>query len=134
MTTKFFKTFLLGLLIIPIIASSIGLLTPAGVFAGDEGLKDGYKNAQGKDIPPCMFTSATCANGIFTNIINTALFIIGAVSVLMLIYGGIKYTTSGGDEKAVTSSKNTILYSVVGIVIAIAAYAIVNFVVTALMK
>ena len=55
--------------------------------------------------------------------------IIGAVSVVMLIIGGIRYTTSQGDSSAVTSAKNTILYAVIGLVVAILAYAIVNFVV-----
>jgi len=49
----------------------------------------------------------------------------------MLIYGGIRYTTSGGDSTAVQSAKNTILYSIVGIIVAILAYAVVTFVVGA---
>jgi len=71
-------------------------------------------------------------DGIFTIIVNTILFVIGGIAVLMLIYGGIRYTISGGDEKAVTSAKNTILYAVIGIIVAVLAYAIVNFVLTAL--
>jgi ABC-type Na+ efflux pump permease subunit len=50
----------------------------------------------------------------------------------MLIYGGIRYTISGGDAKNVTAAKNTILYAIVGIVVAILAFAIVNFVITSL--
>ncbi len=46
----------------------------------------------------------------------------------MLIIGGIRYTISGGDSTAVTSAKNTILYAVIGIIVALLAYAIVNFV------
>ena len=48
----------------------------------------------------------------------------------MVIIGGIQYTTSGGDSAAVTKAKNTILYGIVGLVIALLAYAIVNFVIT----
>jgi ABC-type Na+ efflux pump permease subunit len=48
----------------------------------------------------------------------------------MLIIGGIRYVVSGGDSAAVTSAKNTILYAVVGIVVAILAFALVNFVIT----
>ena len=72
--------------------------------------------------------------GIFTTITNTLLFIIGAISVLMIIYGGIRYTISGGDAAAVTGAKNTILYAIVGLVVAIMAYAIVNFVLTQFLK
>lgn len=64
--------------------------------------------------------------------INTFLFIIGALAVVMIIYGGFKYVTSGGESSAVTSAKNTILYAVVGLVIAMLAYAIANFVTTKL--
>jgi hypothetical protein len=62
-------------------------------------------------------------------IINTLLFILGAVAVVMIIVGGIRYTTSGGDEKNVVAAKNTILYSVIGLVVASLAFAIVNFVI-----
>lgn len=64
-------------------------------------------------------------------VVNTLLFIIGAVAVVMIIYGGFSYITSRGESAGITSAKNTILYAVVGLVIAILAYAIVNFVVGA---
>lgn len=63
------------------------------------------------------------------NIINLLLMAIGIVSVIMLIIGGFKYTTSNGDANQVTSAKNTIMYSIIGLVVAIFAFAIVNFVV-----
>jgi len=66
------------------------------------------------------------------DVINILLFIIGAVAVIMIIVGGIRYTTSGGDQASVTSAKNTILYSIVGLVVAIMAYAIVNWVLNGL--
>ena len=61
-------------------------------------------------------------------VVNIMLFILGAIAVIMIVIGGIKYTTSNGDSSAITSAKNTILYSVVGLVVAILAYAIVKFV------
>lgn len=64
-------------------------------------------------------------------IVNILLFLIGAVAVIMIIIGGIRYTTSNGDSSSMTSAKNTILYAVVGLIVAIMAYAIVNFVVDA---
>lgn len=68
--------------------------------------------------------------GIFTQVINFLLFFVGVVSVIMIIYGGIQYTTSAGDSGKVTSAKNTILYAIVGLIVSILAYAIVNFVTT----
>jgi hypothetical protein len=59
---------------------------------------------------------------------NILIFITGAIAVLMIIVGGLRYTLSGGDQGSLTSAKNTILYAVVGLVVAIAAYAVVNFV------
>jgi hypothetical protein len=70
--------------------------------------------------------------GIWNRILETFTFIIGAVSVLMIIVGGIRYVTSNGDDSQVKSAKNTILYSVVGVVVAMLAYAIVHFVITQL--
>jgi len=64
-------------------------------------------------------------------IVDILLYILGAVAVIMVIIGGFMYVTSGGDTTAVTKAKNTILYAVVGLVVAILAYAIVHFVVGA---
>ena len=63
-----------------------------------------------------------------TTIINTALYAIGIVCVIMIIYGGFLYTVTGGDQAKVTNAKNTIMYAVVGLVVAVMAYAIVNWV------
>ena len=68
--------------------------------------------------------------GLFKTIVNVLLFLIGAVSVIMLIIGGLRYVLSNGDSSQVTNAKNTILYAVIGIVVALLAYAIVNFVIT----
>lgn len=72
------------------------------------------------------------AGSIVTPIVNTLLYILGAISVIMIIISGIRYTVSNGDTSAVTSAKNTLFYAVIGLVVAILAYAIVNFVVGAL--
>lgn len=64
-------------------------------------------------------------------IINTILFILGAVAVLMIIIGGIQYTTSAGDPALAKRGRDTVLYAVIGLVIAFLAYAIINWVVGA---
>jgi hypothetical protein len=64
-------------------------------------------------------------------IVNILLFVLGAIAVIMIVIGGIRYATSNGDSSSITSAKNTILYSVIGLIVAIMAYAIVNFVITA---
>ena len=62
------------------------------------------------------------------NVVNILMFILGAVSTIMIIVGGLKYVTSNGDSNSIQSAKTTILYSVVGLVVAISASAIVSFV------
>ena len=66
--------------------------------------------------------------------VNIMLFAVGILAVIMLIWGGIRYVLSGGDSGAVSSAKKTILYAVVGLIVAILAYAIVNFVITTIAK
>jgi uncharacterized membrane protein len=67
-------------------------------------------------------------------VVNALLFILGAISVLVIIIGGFRYVTSMGDAKNIESAKNTILYAVIGLIVAFLAYAIVNFAITALFK
>lgn len=67
-----------------------------------------------------------------STVVNILLFVIGTVSVIMIILGGLRYVLSNGDSTQITSAKNTILYAVIGLVVALLAYAIVNFVVTQL--
>jgi len=120
-----------ALLIVPVLALGVGFIAPvlqptAAHAAGAEGgLAGGASSSKGDDQQTDLFGD----DGVFKIITNVLLFIIGAVSVIMLIIGGIRYVVSGGDSAAVTSAKNTILYAIVGIVVAILAYALVNFVI-----
>jgi len=123
-----------GLLFVPAFAMVLGLAAvpyaqPVGASIVDEGIDGGANAAKSEDQGSDLFGDG----GIFRTITNVLLFLIGAVSVIMLIIGGIRYTISGGDSTAVTSAKNTILYAVIGIVVALLAYAIVNFVLDSFM-
>lgn len=64
---------------------------------------------------------------IVTNIINAALFFIGAIALIFVIWGGILYVTSGGDSEKTTQARNTLLYAIVGIVIVVLAWSIVSW-------
>lgn len=66
-------------------------------------------------------------------IINMIIFAIGLIAVVMVIVGGIQYSTSQGDSGKVKKAKDTILYGIVGLVIAILAFAIVNFVLSSIL-
>ncbi len=67
-------------------------------------------------------------NTTLNTIINVIIGIVGFVAVVMMIMGGISFITSQGDSAKVTKARNTILYGVVGLVVALLAFAIVNFV------
>ena len=62
------------------------------------------------------------------NIINAVIGVLGIVCVVVIIIGGINYMTSAGDAGKVKKAKDTILYGVIGLVICVLAFAIVNFV------
>lgn len=81
------------------------------------------------DSDVCQAEGTDDATKMIKTVINTMLFILGTIAVIMIIVGGIRYTTSGGDASGVKSAKDTVLYSVVGLVVALMSYAIVNFVV-----
>jgi ABC-type Fe3+ transport system permease subunit len=101
----------------------LSVYTPeASAFTG--GLPEGAAAAKGEEQPTELFGEI----GIFSKITNVLLFIVGAVSVLMIIIGGLRYVLSGGDSAKVSGAKNTILYAIVGVIIAILAFAIINFV------
>ncbi|MBQ3429897.1 hypothetical protein IJG21_00540 [Candidatus Saccharibacteria bacterium] len=89
----------------------------AGIQDGADVTKEGNELGQAGDLETTV-----------KNVINIILYVIGIVAVVMMIFGGFQYITSAGDAAKVTKAKNTILYGVVGLVIAILAYAIVNYV------
>ena len=68
-------------------------------------------------------------NNIVQTVITFLIWLVGVLAVIMIIYGGILYTTSGGDPSKTKKGKDTILYGIVGLVIAILAFVIVNFVI-----
>lgn len=72
--------------------------------------------------------SDTKLNNTITLVINIFSMIVGLIAVIMIIVGGLKYITSGGDSGKVTSAKNSIIYAIIGLVIVALAQIIVRFV------
>lgn len=107
-----------------VIGLSLGAAAPAyadpvDVFKGDA----------------CRGNTSVCGNAgsrdvydILGNVIKILLTIGGIVSVIMIIVGGIRYTTSTGDASTINSARETILYAIVGLVVSLMAFAIVSFV------
>ncbi len=87
---------------------------------------------------PCALNSSSAAcqdlskpdglSNTLKNATNTVLFIAGALAVIMIIYGSIRFMMAHGNEKQVESARLIVTYSVIGLIIAILAYALVNFV------
>ena len=104
-----------------------GISTVATLCAGKAmalTVQEGAEAARAEGMP----AELVGPDGVFTRITSIALYVIGAISVIMLIWGGLRYIISGGDNKKVTDAKNTILYAIIGLIFAVLAYAIVRFV------
>lgn len=115
--------------VLAIVLSTVIALTGfSSVLAAPMTLQQGAEAARCDGCPRDLFGDT----GVFKQVTNTILYIVGIVAVIMLIVGGIKYVVSGGDSKKVTDAKNTVLYAIIGLVIAFLAFAIVNFVISAL--
>lgn len=77
-------------------------------------------------------TSIFAKDGFVFNAINTVIMIIGALSVIMIIIGGLRYVLSGGDAAGLKSAKDTILYALVGLAVALLSFTLVSFVISKL--
>ena len=69
-------------------------------------------------------------NSAIGTIIQAIIGVIGVVAVIFIIVGAINYTMSQGDPGKVKKARDTILYSVIGLIVALLAFAIVNFILT----
>lgn len=66
--------------------------------------------------------------GVIKTIINILSAVGGIIAVIMIVVGGLKFVTAGGDSNSVSSAKNTIVYAIVGLIIIAFAQVIVRFV------
>lgn len=130
--------FALALMVIMGLATSFVVTKP--VLAVDVFKPCGSVEAKGSDIcqaaqcdptkDPSCHPLIGGQHSVWNRILNFVTYLIGAVSVLMIIIGGFRYTISGGDPSAIKSARDTIIYSAVGLVLASLGNAIVNFVLT----
>ena len=98
--------------------------TPVSAL-GEGGASAGIGAARGDNTPSNLVNGDSA---IIKRAINIMLFAVGVLSVVMLIFGGFRYVISGGKKESVTNAKNTILYAIVGLLVAVFAYAIINFI------
>ena len=110
---------------------------PATAFAADA-INSGLTCGTELDVSSVNGTAADCTsagadagstfNKIITLIINIFSLLVGVIAVIMIIIGGLKYITSGGDSGNIQSAKNTIMYAVIGLVVVALAQFVVRFV------
>ncbi len=133
---SFMKKLAGSMLVVPALVLGFALVAPNVVHAQtcndvtQGGIGAGANCAKPTNAAQNLFGDGS----IFNTVTNILLFLIGAISVVMLIIGGIRYVVSGGDQGAVTSAKNTILYAIIGIIVAFLAFAAVRFVTDQLQK
>lgn len=118
---KKLKKSLAGLLVVPItaVASTVAVVGTVSAQV-DKGLSS---TGQGTGSTTNIDVTSTV-----TAVVNWLLFFVGVIAVVMLIWGGIRYATSAGDANKVTAAKNTVMYAIIGLIVAILAYAIVSYV------
>ena len=102
------------------------LLAPA-TYAIDANVCDNSLPAEVLEANGCDNKSSNALPKIIQNILIAIIAILGIVAVVFVIIGGVQYMTSAGDSGKVEKGKKTILYGIIGLVICVLAFAIVNF-------
>ena len=120
-----------------VIGAMVGVLAIFGLVLGTQNVSayscpagtPGANRGEVSNLAECSLSDTeNTFMSTLTKIINVVLAVLGIVAVMMIIMGGVTYVTSNGDAAKLTKAKNTIIYSVIGLVIALLAFAIVNFV------
>lgn len=125
--------------LIMVAATSFAFLTPvlALTFAGGvasaannitDGFCEGVEGASGEGCDTNGDPDSTLTN-VAADITRWFSIIVGAISIIMIIYGGFRYITSGGDSNRVGAAKNTLIYAIIGLIIVALAQIIVSFVI-----
>ena len=130
MITKLKKTILTFAALIAVAAP---VLAPAAVYASSAtecGVNQGAELRLGTGSCAVESTGTSSLNALVKKVINILSVIVGVVAVIMIIIGGLKYITSGGESSNVSGAKNTIIYAIVGLVVVALAQFIVRFVLT----
>lgn len=122
MAHKLSATFKTGILITFSMVLMSAFLLPAVVLAD---AKDDV--LQGVGNPPAG--SPSSPESVIETVIDLLSAVVAAIAVIMIIIGGFKYVTSGGDSNGTKSAQNTILYAIVGLVVVALAQVIVKFVI-----
>lgn len=89
----------------------------------DDVLQGVTQTASSTDKVDCSGTGVT---SIVSTVVNILSYVVGILAIIMIIIAGFKYITAGGDSNQVSSAKSTLIYAIVGLVIAALAQVIVH--------
>ena len=119
-----------GLMFAPVLAPSVAHAQISSDPDVQENLCSGAHSLQFGGEGDCAATTGAeeSVNEIVGTVINVFSIVVGIVAVIMIIWGGFKYITSGGDSGNISAAKNTILFAIVGLIIVALAQIIVRFV------
>lgn len=106
---------------------SLGILVSKNTFAADNVCSQLTPGTPVYRANGCGGSSTTDISDVIINIINVVVGALGLVAVIFIVVGGVNYMTSAGDAGKIEKAKKTILYAVIGLVVAVLAFAIVNF-------
>lgn len=125
------------LLIAAIVAMAVGLLIPNAVYASGDATSSGEfcQNVKNKSNPAyssiCGSAKGeTDAENVVKDVLTVVFTWTGIIAVIVIIIGGVFYMTSQGDPGKVSRAKNAILYALIGLIVSLLSFAIVNFVLT----
>ena len=126
------STVLLGVIMLLGVMSFVPGLAHSAYAQGDQGEGNGGGGSS-KSQAEAGITAAGGSGGpkletIVRNVVLILSWIVGVAAVIMIVIAGLKYITSSGDAGGIQSAKNTLLYAIVGLLIAIFAQVIVRFV------
>lgn len=102
------------------------MVAPAVTSAAD------FKSDACQGLSQAGGSCSASSSGSLTNLLRTVIeilsIVVGVASVIMIIIGGLRFITSGGDSSNTASARDTVLYAVIGLVIAVLAQVLVHFV------
>ena len=136
---KYLKTFLnsalliitISLFFIPSVAFADDFSGSTSEVCGGVGTVNGTTTTTNNQTADsgCGTNNASDLKSILTFVLDLLSVIVGVVSVIMIVVAGVKFVLSGGEPQQVSGAKNTIIFAVVGLVVAALAQVIVRFVV-----
>ncbi len=118
----------LAVLVAPVAVSATPAFAAADIKGGVCTGTDINISTTGNNASCTGDTGNSGLNTLLTNVVNIFSAIVGVIAVLMVIWGGLRYITSGGDQNKVASAKNTLIYAVIGLIIVALSQVIVHFV------